>query len=406
MKHESSSSSYRAWFLALAVATICARGTATGQIIRESSAATIQNNPTDTPRESHNAFAGSNSNSGANDNDKTNLRNGNKQIMPDDPERVLRPKRRNKKKNAKSAARIVGGDYSEVGEFPYFVEMGGCAGALIAPTVVLTAAHCSPEKKVGNFVTVGAIKRGSTEGGAKRIEVVEGISHPKYKNNLEYFLNNDYGLLRLKEPYIMDSDIQLVLNRDNNWPKNGEILDVIGMGYKKEDTKKLEDDLRDVQVPSFTNDECKGYYSSISNKMICAGGKGFDACQGDSGSPLVYREGNTHYHIGVTSWGAGCARKPGVYARSSKEFDWIEQQICETWGLYDSDICGTIALPGYRECRDNPYFLARNSRPGKKKDCNWVGKRWRVRCDEEKSREAIEFAENCAFTCRRCDYSV
>ena len=45
--------------------------------------------------------------------------------------------------------------------------------------------------------------------------------------------------------------------------------------------------------------------------------------QGDSGGPLVYSSGNgleagqNYEHIGVVSWGEGCAdpRWPGVYAR-------------------------------------------------------------------------------------------
>ena len=35
--------------------------------------------------------------------------------------------------------RIIGGDVSEPGEFPYYVDLNGCGGTLIAPRVVLTA---------------------------------------------------------------------------------------------------------------------------------------------------------------------------------------------------------------------------------------------------------------------------
>lgn len=35
--------------------------------------------------------------------------------------------------------RIIGGTPSDPGEFPYYVDLSGCGGTLIAPRVVLTA---------------------------------------------------------------------------------------------------------------------------------------------------------------------------------------------------------------------------------------------------------------------------
>ena len=37
--------------------------------------------------------------------------------------------------------RIVGGQQSDPGEFPYYVDLNGCGGSLVAPDVVLTAAQ-------------------------------------------------------------------------------------------------------------------------------------------------------------------------------------------------------------------------------------------------------------------------
>src|SRR4051794_35629721 len=58
--------------------------------------------------------------------------------------------------------------------------------------------------------------------------------------------------------------------------------------------------------------------------MICAGKEdlsgGKDACQYDSGGPLVIERNGQQYLAGIVSWGIGCGRPnlPGVYARVAK----------------------------------------------------------------------------------------
>ena len=55
--------------------------------------------------------------------------------------------------------------------------------------------------------------------------------------------------------------------------------------------------------------------------MICAGKEdlsgGKDACQYDSGGPLIIQRNGKNYLAGIVSWGIGCGRPnlPGVYSR-------------------------------------------------------------------------------------------
>lgn len=55
----------------------------------------------------------------------------------------------------------------------------------------------------------------------------------------------------------------------------------------------------------------------------------FFILQGDSGGPIVSKQGSVWIQSGVVSFGEGCAQpnRPGVYARVSNYQSWINQQI-------------------------------------------------------------------------------
>merc|ERR1719397_1151349 len=94
--------------------------------------------------------------------------------------------------------------------------------------------------------------------------------------------------------------------------------------------------LQEVTVNTMTNEQCtsattKYPKASITSNMICAGYSENDSCQGDSGGPLIARESGGYYsQIGVVSYGDKCAdaRAPGVYARVTKQLDWIKGDLC------------------------------------------------------------------------------
>ncbi|MED6234256.1 hypothetical protein ATANTOWER_025483, partial [Ataeniobius toweri] len=65
--------------------------------------------------------------------------------------------------------------------------------------------------------------------------------------------------------------------------------------------------------------------------MLCAGllEGGKDSCQGDSGSPMVSKQGGRWIQAGIVSFGEGCAEPnfPGVYTRVSQYENWINSII-------------------------------------------------------------------------------
>jgi len=81
--------------------------------------------------------------------------------------------------------------------------------------------------------------------------------------------------------------------------------------------------------------------SSLYHPLIAVNGGGKDACQGDSGGPLVRKTimngKRVDYHVGVTSWGIGCASAsyPGVYSRTAAGYNFIRRTVCEEYKSRD-----------------------------------------------------------------------
>eukprot|EP00980_Cylindrotheca_fusiformis_P003918 scaffold869_cov150-Cylindrotheca_fusiformis.AAC.3 len=261
--------------------------------------------------------------------------------------------------------RIVGGSESDPYEFPYYVDMDGCGGSLIAPDVILSAAHCGDY--TGERVLVGAYRRDSTNFGAVRVKVEETMMHPNYDNVSE---ENDVMVLRLASPVTSSSSVNLLINDEYNIPANGADLTVLGLGDLVEDGAQPTN-LMDVVVKAVDTDQCnrRDAYDGevVDSVMFCAvrdasnidilhlffvdtktpttsgvQGGGKDSCHGDSGGPIVKRvNSNTHLQVGIVSWGYGCAEAeyPGVYTRISGVYDWITSVACDDWQA-DGPLCG------------------------------------------------------------------
>jgi len=192
-----------------------------------------------------------------------------------------------------------------------------CGGTLIAPNLVMTAAHClsdmSPREIAAMQVVLGTSQLSNLKD-AERFSVADYKIDSRYN---AFTSRYDIAFLTLngqsRQPYA-------TVNGDAAFPKTGAELVVAGWGITAEKSDLTPDTMKYAKLKAISNPVCAlamGF--SIFAGSICAYATRTDACQGDSGGPLFGVDGTQMKVVGVVSYGRGCARllSPGVYTRVS-----------------------------------------------------------------------------------------
>jgi secreted trypsin-like serine protease len=232
---------------------------------------------------------------------------------------------------------VVGGNAVHPGGYPYVVAVGDtsgayCGGTLIAPDVVLTAAHCITGKPTslqrlrvlaGSPVVRTDLARAD---GVHVLGVTAVYVHPKFS---EQSMHYDAALLILDHAVAGVRTLPLA----GVSPRAGSTVSAAGWGATHERGTSARGHLRSVVLKLATTSACTrgnaivGRYFAPS--MMCAGNPGRDTCSGDSGGPLVGSVAGRTALVGITSFGYGCAEEahPGVYTRVSAIRAWALAQL-------------------------------------------------------------------------------
>ncbi len=243
------------------------------------------------------------------------------------------------------APKVVGGSPASIADYPYqaaitrnpnvfsgsALQRQFCGGQVVAPTLVITAAHCVFDFENRVFTNAGLYA--AVTGRTTLSNSAEGQEIPF----ASYTFFTDASGSPLFDPVTFEYDVVLAtLSSSTTAPpikiagpdeaatwERGRDAFVSGFGAAQEGGGK-QDTMRAAMIAIIGDSTCasgkvygSGFFPSV---QVCAGrlAGGVDTCQGDSGGPMVVPTLASGFRlVGDTSFGLGCARpyKPGVYGR-------------------------------------------------------------------------------------------
>ncbi|XP_059022544.1 vitamin K-dependent protein C isoform X4 [Mustela lutreola] len=166
------------------------------------------------------------------------------------------------------------------------------------------------------------------------VDIKEILIHPNYSKSTT---DNDIALLRLAQPAVLSQTIVPICLPDSGLAEReltqvGQETVVTGWGYRSETKRNRTFVLNFINIPVAPHNECiQAMHNMVSENMLCAGilGDTRDACEGDSGGPMVASFRGTWFLVGLVSWGEGCGRlhNYGIYTKVSRYLDWIHGHI-------------------------------------------------------------------------------
>jgi len=283
---------------------------------------------------------------------------------------------------------IIGGATAPSNRFPYYVALKDtdgeiqCGGTLIAPDMVLTAAHCRYSNLM--YADVGRYSKIEEEGFGEEIKIMNplemmtsgrwstvrnletanativdaaGFIHPLHDLKKRTY---DVMVMKLARPVSPDRPIVKISSKSNvpvKQPGGKNEITIIGMGNSevRGDLPKAPR-LKQVHVDYLPYDECidvnnynLDYKFELLPHMICTHGAGIygdrGQCYGDSGGPYILMGPNDSssedVQVGVVSWAVNCANSifPMVGSRTSESIHFIREVVCSISADPPSYLC-------------------------------------------------------------------
>lgn len=230
--------------------------------------------------------------------------------------------------NTGTVAPVMGGSAVPEGKWRdtaavLFGGQQGCTGVLIAPTVVMTAAHCIDGTLNAVLLGTNSLAKPSI---GETITVSRRLTYPGGKYDVAIVILSQPSTIapRLIATGWAQSDIV-----------NGGRVQFVGYGAIDRNAQTYVDEMQEAES-TITDAGCTQHAgcdtAARPNGEIGAGGAGIDTCPGDSGGPMYLLTSYGELLAGITSRGYDnnqydCS-EGGIYTRPDKAeiVAWVEQQ--------------------------------------------------------------------------------
>lgn len=219
---------------------------------------------------------------------------------------------------------IVGGEPTEPGDFDGVVAVvagsGLCTGTVVAPRLVLTAAHCLAGLRQDTEVEVYF---GQEINAADKVAATDYGVHPRFCPDCKEDIY-DYGYVVIASDFTVPGGFLLPVTTQEEWDEamvGGREVTLVGYGEDPEiDALKKGIGIKREVTTTIRRFSDRGL-------EFYAGGMQQDSCNGDSGGPAFIRVGSGALRLaGITSRGSNPCGDGGYYGTPYPALCWVRDE--------------------------------------------------------------------------------